>query len=271
MNTVRHARPIASAITARIAPAITTHITAQSAPMKRPRPRALAATLAAAACALALTGCVTAPSAITAEVQSYGAWPPGRQPADYVFERLPSQNDDPMQTAAVENAARGALERAGFRLAAEPASADIKVQAGIRLVRTTVEAWPADPFWPGPWYGPSVAWGLGWGFPVRGASFSFGFQSAAPAYASAEREVALVMRDGKTHQVLYETHARYDSRVATEALLDSLFDAALRDFPNGVGRRQVTVPYGPGVPVRAPVPGEPVGVLAPAGAASAAP
>jgi hypothetical protein len=217
---------------------------------------------------LALAACVMAPAAITAEVQSYGTWPPGRVPADYAFERLPSQNDDPMTAATLENAARSALAQAGFQPAIDAAGADVKVQVGVRVLRTLVEAWPADPFWPGPWYGPGVSWGVGWGWPARHSAFSIGFHSA-PAYATTEREVALVMRDGRSHQVLYETHARYDSRYGGPELLASLFDAALRDFPNGVGRRQVTVPFGPGVPVRAPARGEPVGV--PAAASAPAP
>lgn len=227
---------------------------------------------------LALAGCVVGPVPVVADVSSWGQWPAGRAPGSYTFERLPSQQDDPGRAVALEAAARGAVERAGFTPAADQASADVKMQVGVRVLRTVVEAWPdpywRDPFWPGPWVGPGVAWGLGWGWPVHGASLSLGFYGA-PAYAQYEREVALIMRDGRTHQVLYETHARYDSRRGGDDLLSALFDAALRDFPNGMGRRQVTV--WPGAPAGAPArrPGEPVGVpavpAAPAAPAASAP
>jgi hypothetical protein len=41
----------------------------------------------------------------------------------------------------------------------------------------------------------------------------------------------VLIRDRKSNQALYETHARYTSSWTSEAVLPALFEAALKDFP----------------------------------------
>ena len=50
------------------------------------------------------------------EVSTFGSWPAERNPASYGFERLPSQQERPEQQQLLEDAANGALQRAGFAL-----------------------------------------------------------------------------------------------------------------------------------------------------------
>jgi hypothetical protein len=69
-----------------------------------------AATLAAAGCAGMHT--------LTSEVSSFGEWPADRAAGSYAFERLPSQQARADETTRLEEAARTALAKAGFKPAA---------------------------------------------------------------------------------------------------------------------------------------------------------
>ncbi len=55
--------------------------------------------------------------------------------------------------------------------------------------------------------------------------------------------VDMLIRDRRSKQTLYETHARYDRQgVADDRLYPWLFEAALKDFPyQAVSPRAVTV------------------------------
>src|SRR6185436_3398857 len=66
-----------------------------------------------AAAALSLTGCA-ALNTVSADAQTFGSWPAGRQPGTFAFERLPSQQRNEASQASLEDAARGALLKAGF-------------------------------------------------------------------------------------------------------------------------------------------------------------
>jgi hypothetical protein len=88
-----------------------------------------------------------------------------------------------------------------------------------------------DPFWwRGPYYGR-------WGRPFWGPP-GFGFPPT-PIY---EREVALLIRDRKSGTPLYEARASNDgTSPGIYALLAAMFEAAMKDFPNGgINPRQVT-------------------------------
>ena len=82
--------------------------------------------------ALALSGCAAMRN-LDSEVSTYSQWPAGRQPASYRFERLPSQQARAEQQQQLEDAARRAIEGAGFTPAADEASADVSVQLGARV------------------------------------------------------------------------------------------------------------------------------------------
>ena len=202
-------------------------------------------TLPAVALALLLGGCA-ALNNLGNEVSTYGAWPAERKPASYVFERLPSQQARPERQQMLEDAARGALEGAGFAPAAGANEAEYLLQLGARVAID--DPWyDLDPmFWHGGrrygygygrgyWYGSSRwgrgPWGPGWGM---------GYASSA----SFEREVALLIRDRKTGELLYEARASNNGPSATiDRLLPPMFRAALADFPRyNPNPHTVTVP-----------------------------
>ena len=87
------------------------------------------------AAALLLGGCAAIRS-VDSDVSTYSRWPAERKPTTYVFERLPSQQDRPEQQQRLEDAARAAVEGAGFTPAADPKAADVSVQVGARITAT---------------------------------------------------------------------------------------------------------------------------------------
>lgn len=188
---------------------------------------------AVAAAALAALGGCAALNDVTSDVSSYGSWPAGRAPGTYVFERLPSQTARPEQQQQLEDAARGAIEEAGFRPAPDAARADVTVQLGIRVNRYETSAWD-DPLW---WN-----WGLGYGRYGgwrSGLGLSYRFDN--PRY---EREVAVLIRDRASGAPLYETRASNDGITGGDnELIAAMFEAAMKDFPTpAVSPRRVTVP-----------------------------
>lgn len=196
--------------------------------------RALLGTLALAT---ALSGCASL-NTLNVEVTSYSRWPVDRA-ADagggtYAFERLPSQQGDAGQDE-VEAAARTALAAVGLRAAPDPAQAGLRVEAAYSTAISAVVRDRRDGalWWGGAYPGP---WGRGfWG---PGLSIGFGFDT--PVF---EHRVDLVLRDGRSREVLYETHARHE-RVGNmrAALLRPLMQAALTGFPNPpAGPRPVSV------------------------------
>lgn len=178
----------------------------------------------------ALGGCAGFNS-INAEVSSFSRWPAGRAPGSFAFERLPSQQTPEQDT--VEAAARSALEGAGFQSAAARDSADVLVQvtsgSGISsVIRDSRDG----PFW----YGGGV---YGRGF--WGPGFGLGWRSDTPVY---EFRVDLVLRDRRSNEILYETHARHE-RVGGSLgsyLLQPLAKASMDAFPSPpAGARNITV------------------------------
>jgi hypothetical protein len=187
--------------------------------------------------ALALGGCASMRS-VDSEVSTYSQWPAGRKPASYAFERLPSQQARADEQQALEDAARRAIEAAGFTPSTDSAGADVSVQLSARLGAGAVYPY-VDPFW---WQAGLYHRRGGFGYGLGFAGPGLGFRWAAPA--SYEREVALLMLDRSSGQALFEARASHSSSssAAPEALWPALFEAALKDFPNGgVNPRRVTV------------------------------
>lgn len=194
-------------------------------------------TSAALLAAVALCGCASLNS-IVSDVSSYSHWPAGRAASTYAFERLPSQQANPQHAQMLEDAARLAIEATGFVPAAEGAAPDVTVQLGARI--TAYEPSPFDdPFWYGgagywhrpfaygrygrPYWGPY--WGPGWGYGAWGPYSSF------PVY---EREVAILFRDKRSGEPLYEARALSEGNTSGVAdVLPAMFVAAMRDFPGG--------------------------------------
>jgi len=192
--------------------------------------------LCVALLAVVLGGCAGL-NTLHNDVSTYGPWPAERKPASFVFERLPSQQQAPQRQQLLEDAARGALEAAGFRAAADPNDAEYLIQLGARV--TTNDPWIVNEplFWRGHWRYGTRHWGRD---PYWGLHGGFGYPYAySPRF---EREVALLIRDRRTGQLLYE--ARADTTGASAAidhLLPAMFEAAMKDFPaTGPNPRDVT-------------------------------
>jgi len=196
--------------------------------------------LSIAVTALVLGGCASFNN-LSNEVSTYGDWPAARKPSTYAFERLPSQQGQPQRQQMLEDAARGAVEAAGFVPAADVASADYVLQLGARV--SINDPWYYDdPFW---WRG-----GMRW---HRGYYGRFGPRHFGPGWGAGwgpyydpnfEREVAVLIRDRKTGQILYEARANnVGPSSGIDYLLPAMFEAALKDFPkSGPNPRTVTVP-----------------------------
>ena len=211
-----------------------------------------------------LSGC--AATSVTSQVQSFGQWPPGRQPGTFAFDVLPSQQA-PQQPGAVSQdklqaAALPTLKALGFTLLPtdQAERADVLVQLGLSVrVEPRLRYEPYGPFGPfGPWglfppgayaypHGPygrspshwrggSVWWGPGW--PA----------SMEPPWVTLR--VSVILRDRHTSQVLHETHASHDRLGAVdESVLPYLFQAALQDFPDAPsGPRVIDIPLPQGAP-----------------------
>lgn len=186
--------------------------------------------------AVALTGCA-ALNQVTSDVSTYSQWPAQRKPGTYAFERLPSQQARPEAQQQLEDAARRALEGAGFTPAADAASAEFVVQVGARVSLDDRSVYP-DPFWWRMGFYQGRRWPSHWG-----TGIGFGYVSS-PTY---EREAALLIRDRQSGAPLYEARAVSDGMSSSiVSLLPALFDAAMKDFPyGGVNPRRVTVELGP--------------------------
>lgn len=174
------------------------------------------------AAALAAGGCATQ---ITSDVSTFGHWAADRPPDTYVFERLPSQQAQPEQQR-MEDAARTALEAAGFKPAADAASASVAVLLGTRLITTDFSPFD-DPIW---WHSGLVRPRFGRaGFVGLGRGFAFGPDDTLRRYA---REVTVLIRDRQSGEVVYETHASSEGALPlTPALMTAMFQAALAPFP----------------------------------------
>lgn len=193
--------------------------------------------LAAALAAATLAGCAGLHS-LSCDVSSYGDWPAGRAPGHYAFDRLPSQQAQPAETAAVEAAARPALAKAGFEPVAAGQEPDVLVQVGTRMQRTDEPLW-TDPLW---WHGGFGYWRhSAYGGPDWMLSASL---DRRPRY---DHEVAVLLRDRASGKPLFETRATNEGSTPIDAAgLAAMFQAALMDFPKlGLNPRTVIVPLVP--------------------------
>ena len=197
------------------------------------RARAGAALLAAS---IVIGGCAGM-ATLSSEVASYGEWPAGQAAGTYAFERLPSQQAREPQQDALEDAARPALEAAGFKPAPAGTEPQVLVQVGARVTRTDRSPWD-DPLW---WRGSYGFWRYG---PWPGPSWRMGMRLDSPRY---DREVAVLLRDRASGKPIYEARASNDGySIGNAQLLSAMFAAALKDFPAvGLSPRTVVVPLAP--------------------------
>lgn len=167
-----------------------------------------------------MAGC-SGPYTVSAEVSSFGTWPEGRPAGSFAFERLPSQQAAAPRQQELEQMAQAALEKAGFKLAADAKSADVMVSLGVRVSPQDRSPWD-DPLW-WRWHGNYGHWRYGPGW--RGNAQFW----TEKRY---DREAALLIRDRASGEPLYEAHASNDGMTMGESTLaGALFEAALADFP----------------------------------------
>ena len=188
-----------------------------------------ASTVSAVAAVMTLTACAGF-NQLSSDVSTFSQWPAGRKPASYAFDRLPSQQANAETQKVLEEAAARGLQTAGFTPATDAKTADVTVQLGARV--NVQDASPFDdPFW---WRG-----GLYRGYAARGyrsGGFGFGlglgFGRGFYGPPSFEREVAVLIRDKKSGEALYEARAVNDgASQSINSLLPAMFDAALQGFP----------------------------------------
>lgn len=172
---------------------------------------------------------------VQVQVSSQGSWPQGRKPGSFAIERLPSQQANAAEQERIEAAALPALQAAGFTQAASLEQADVLVQIGARVF----EVARRDPF-VSPFYWRHDWWYYGYRRPFfYGPAYGLGYYEDYPDY---HREVAILMRDRRSQQIVYETRAMHTSRWTSNALLPAMFEAALKDFPlPAISPRTVTV------------------------------
>ncbi|HEY0202066.1 MAG TPA: DUF4136 domain-containing protein [Burkholderiaceae bacterium] len=184
--------------------------------------------------ALALSGC-TGMRLIDSDVQAFSTLPAQPLPATtYRFERLPSQQTPQaaVPQSQLENIAQQALGKVGMQR--DDANARYTVQVGLQTAsRLRYEdedgGWYGGPRWGmgGGWYGRRAFIGGPWGFPPTRLY---------------QHEIGLVMRDIANNQVVYETHAvNEDLWNDDPAALATMFDAALRGFPQPQGPRRINI------------------------------
>ncbi|MCW7541995.1 hypothetical protein OOT46_29800 [Aquabacterium sp. A7-Y] len=209
---------------------------------------------ACAAALLALAGCSTV-RLVESDVNSYTEWAEARQPGSFTFERLPSQRARPDRQAKIEALALPALQKAGFRQAPN-GSGDVTVQVGLSETYYDRAPWD-DPY---PWgFGPSFYYGYGSRYRSRaGVGLGLGWHAPSPYYVF---DAAVLIRDAKSKQVLYESHAKHDGRWVDDVLRATLFEAALQDFPRpAISPRRVRIE----IPRDAKAPTEPAEPAKPA-------
>ncbi len=180
-------------------------------------------------------GCATQ---ISSDVSTFGSWPADRQPDTYVFERLPSQQDQPDQQR-MEDAARSAIESAGFKPAPEAQTADVVVLLGTRVTASYFSPFDDPIWWGGGLYRPRFGH-VGFGGEL-GRGHIFGLDDSLRRYV---REVSVLIRDRKSGRVVYETRASSDGVLPlTPALMTAMFQAAMTPFPGTEEKaRSVTTP-----------------------------
>jgi hypothetical protein len=164
-----------------------------------------------------LAGCASL-NFVESDVSTYSQWPAERKATTFAFERLPSQQARPQEQTQLESQARVALASAGFREAGDAKDADVTVQVGARVSRSDPMFYD-DPFW----YRSSI-YHSRFGRPLWGPGFMYDH----PRY---EREVAVLIRDRKSNQPLYEARASSDGLSSgTGAVTSAMFIAAMKDF-----------------------------------------
>lgn len=184
-----------------------------------------------------LAGC-SGMRTVDTDVTAFPQWktaPPGPNTA-YRFERLPSQQVAQEQQDAVELIARTALGKVG--LAFNPVAPRYTVQ-----VASTTQATDGAYGGYGGYGGSGVFLGGGSGGGGGGVGVGLSFPLGRSASPAIRHELAIVMREVSTQQVVFETKASHGASSGDKlAVLPAMMDAALRGFPEPpLGTRRINV------------------------------
>ena len=184
-----------------------------------------------------MTGCAGV-RLVDTDVTAFPKWtaaPPGPGTA-YRFERLPSQQNLAAQQDAVEADARTALAKVGMELNPTVARYSVQVVATTQIIERGYAGY--DGIFGGP--------GLFLGGGNRGLGFGLSFPMRFPEPIFFRRELAILMRELISPQVVFETRAFHDGVWSdTPAVFPAMMDAALRGFPEpppGTRRINVEIP-----------------------------
>lgn len=184
------------------------------------------ASMSALALAATLSAC-SGPYTVSADVSSFGNWPAERKPGTYAFDRLPSQQQNEeasKRQTALEDAARAALEKAGFKPAADTKSADVLVTLGARVTAYDPVPWD-DPLW---WRWRGRLFSPRYGYAYGG----WGWRQDPFFDRRYDRAVAVLLRDRASGEALFESHASNEGlSPGGDPMLGVLFEAAMADFP----------------------------------------
>lgn len=168
------------------------------------------------------------------EVSSFARWSgsPAGPGATYRFERLPSQQlaGPDVGQDDLEAMAQAALAKLGLVHYPDAALLVVQLSATTVVQPGYSGAWP--PF-------PSVTVGAGTAGRQIGVMVPM-MRYEPPLYI---REVQIILRDSRSHAVVYETRARHSGLwTDSRALWPAMLDAALSGFPNPpAGLRKVDV------------------------------
>jgi predicted small secreted protein len=214
---------------------------------------AQAAIVLIAVAVLLLSGCSTT-RVIDSDVTAFSkaAIAPG---STYRFERLPSQQVDTKRQDQIEAMVQAALDKVKLqRVGDAPGSPKARYSVQLTLA---MQARDRSYYWDDRSYRPIGSIGV-IGVPGGGAGsvsvtigsgpywsgwggYPYGYTYPAPPYYV--RDIAMLLRDTTSNQVVYETRARHEGPWAdSAAILPAMLDAALQGFPTPpAGPRQVRV------------------------------
>jgi hypothetical protein len=196
----------------------------------------------------ALAGCATGPKLVRTEVTSFNEWPTLPAEKTYAFSRtLEYQNS--LELKSYEDMVRDELTLQGFKLAADPAQANLVVTLRPSVSGTSVEVrdpWPFDPFWGsyGGFYGPRRFGGF-YGGPYWGG-YGYGINDYSVEVFKRRLELDIDSRTmvGKRY---YEGRVENSARSPSlPQVMPVLVRALFSDFPGNNGQtRRVDVPVQP--------------------------
>lgn len=193
-------------------------------------------TLTTLALVAALLGGCASVNTLRSEVSTFGSWPEGRKPGTYAFDRLPSQEVRAENQRALEDAARSAIERAGFNPVESGQSPDVFIQLGSRISAAQRSPFE-DPFY---WH-PGLSHHFRYRSPRSGFYWTHAWDRSLEA-SQVDREVTLLIRDRSSNNVLYEARAsNFGYAYASSTWLPTMFNAALSDFPRSLSATKVVV------------------------------